>query len=90
MFEDIFWPKNLKKLIIIAGIQELKVPTDTNDRAFVKRWICMSLFWWQETDFCWIFLQITMLRPQIVTISNKPYKVAKAKKPPRLKRKSNI
>ena len=37
MFEDMFWPKNLNKLIIIAGIQELKVPTDTNDRAFVKR-----------------------------------------------------
>ena len=37
MFEDMFWPKNLKKLIIIAGIQELKVPTDANDRAFVKR-----------------------------------------------------
>ena len=23
MFEDMFWPKNLKKLIIIAGIQQI-------------------------------------------------------------------
>ena len=39
-------------LLAAKTLKELKVTTDTIDRAFVKRRICMALFWCQGTIFC--------------------------------------
>ena len=33
----------LMKLLTTTGIQELKVKTDTRNKAFVKRWFCNAL-----------------------------------------------
>ena len=54
--------KMLMKLVTTTGIQELKVKTDTNS---------------EEQFFAETFsMQILMLREQIVTTRNKPYKHA--------------
>ena len=39
--------KRIIKLYTTVGIQELRVTADTNNNAFVQRWVCMALFWLQ-------------------------------------------
>ena len=45
MLVDMRNPKILMKLVTTTGIQELKVKTDTRNKAFAKRWFCNALFW---------------------------------------------